>query len=81
MKKNKIGQKSVEIGPKTPPPPLKIHTFKKVWIWGRPFSPQCGKNPHFLFFSFEGFPKKYLQMNFDEDGWMENQILEGQITA
>ena len=33
------------------------------------------------FFFFEGFPKKYLQMNFDEDGWMENQILEGQITA
>ena len=34
-----------------------------------------------LFIFFEGFPKKYLQMNFDEDGWMENQILEGQITA
>ena len=33
--------------------------YKKVWIWGWPPPPQCGKNPHFLFFFFfEGFPKK-----------------------
>ena len=34
-----------------PPPHLKIHTFKKVWIGPEP-PPPCGLNPHFYFFFY-----------------------------
>ena len=67
LNKNTIGQKSVEIGPKTPHPPLKIHTFIKVWIWGWPPPPQCGKNPHFLFFFFWRLP--LIEIYFTQ-GWV-----------
>ena len=36
--------------------PHKIHTFLKVWIRGWPPSPQCGNNPHFLFFFYWRLP-------------------------
>ena len=48
---------SILLGLKNINNPLQWSHFKKVWIWGWP--PQCGKNPHFLFFFFEGFPYTY----------------------